>query len=262
MYNRKGFTLIELLVVIAIIALLVGILLPNLMQARELARRTACAANLRGIGQALHLYHKQSKDRYPVIHENTSPDDWDERMTDPNDDVYELSKNMLEQLNLLVFKRHLEYDMFLCPSSGKSPIDRGEQEDDNYIGRYGFKDGGDKAIDYAYHIGYRSVGDSRNAAPFTDQLGGNVVVMADRPSPPDGDALDLDDEQAEYDHGENYINCLTATLTVKHSETIFCGFNENNIYAKDLDEDDDEPNGNRSAGVPVHKRDSVCVYPD
>ena len=62
----RGFSLIELLVVIAIIAVLIGILIPALPRVMDSARRTACAANLRGVGQAVELYKGDEDEVFPV----------------------------------------------------------------------------------------------------------------------------------------------------------------------------------------------------
>ena len=66
--KRCAFTLIELLVVIAIIALLVSILLPSLKQAKELARRAACANNLHTYSLGAMLFANEHDGYLPGAH--------------------------------------------------------------------------------------------------------------------------------------------------------------------------------------------------
>jgi len=64
--RRAAFTLVELLVVVAVVALLLGILLPALGQARELARRSVCLSNLRQVHVAYFAYADLNEDRAPI----------------------------------------------------------------------------------------------------------------------------------------------------------------------------------------------------
>lgn len=65
MRKRLAFTLVELLVVIAIIGILVGLLLPAINAARESARRTNCASNMRQVGIAMNLFCDVHRGAFP-----------------------------------------------------------------------------------------------------------------------------------------------------------------------------------------------------
>lgn len=63
--RRAGFTLIELLVVVSIIALLIGILLPTLGEARRQAGIVSCVATIRSNGQGAASFSSDNQDRLP-----------------------------------------------------------------------------------------------------------------------------------------------------------------------------------------------------
>ncbi len=66
--TKKGFTLIELLIVIAIIAILSAILFPVFATAREKARQSSCASNLKQITLGITQYYQDNDECLPIAY--------------------------------------------------------------------------------------------------------------------------------------------------------------------------------------------------
>lgn len=63
--SRQGFTLIELLTVIAIMAILSSMIFPSMSRAREMARRSSCASNMKQLDLAFMQYKDDYDGRFP-----------------------------------------------------------------------------------------------------------------------------------------------------------------------------------------------------
>jgi prepilin-type processing-associated H-X9-DG protein len=63
--QRAAFSLVEILVVIGIIAVLIGLLMPAIIRARESAKTVQCASQLRQIGHAFQMYANANGGRLP-----------------------------------------------------------------------------------------------------------------------------------------------------------------------------------------------------
>ena len=112
---HPGFTLIELLVVIAIIAILAAILFPVFARARENARRTSCASNLKQMGIALMLYTQDNDEGFPlaIVSHATAT-------SGPDEPPGKIWSNNFWYWPQTIYAYHTSTDMFLCPSSSKT----------------------------------------------------------------------------------------------------------------------------------------------
>jgi prepilin-type processing-associated H-X9-DG protein len=73
MNSRPAFSLVELLVVIGLIALLIGLIVPALSQAKQAANQTKCLSNLKQTEAGWQVALSDNRWRVPYIHSSTNP---------------------------------------------------------------------------------------------------------------------------------------------------------------------------------------------
>ena len=113
---KKRFTLIELLVVVAIIAILAGILLPALNQARSRAKDIKCTSNLKQVGTYMMFYLEQNRELFPNERKNSGGVDafWQDMLYHMATPGTTLAKGCY-----LTEDRKAPRGAFACPSSAQ-----------------------------------------------------------------------------------------------------------------------------------------------
>lgn len=222
--TNRGFTLIELLVVIAIIGLLIGLIVPGVMEKMEQAKRVQGAANLRAIGQAILEYSMAESGAFPTRGEVEA--------TNPSWGANSIVILMKHPEKFITNK-----ELFISPGSGAVSdkcddiiLTEDEPFDNTTRG---------KKCSYGY--------DSRHFASDPD----DVALMADKVNMDDTDLPEDETRQNSKNFGTDRPgqNVLYKSGSVSWKSTTLCGYDYDgildNIYTKN---ENDEGSNNEEGG--------------
>ena len=163
---KRGFTLIELLVVIAIIAILAAILFPAFAKARESARRSSCASNLKQMGIATMQYSQEYDEQlYAHRYVGANPQAAANGGTFPNG-AGGISDDAINRVSWSqILQPYLKsYDVFRCPSNPSAWVG-GSPNKLNAPGALGYGYGGQNS--YAHNDMWLSPAGSYNGGTGT-----------------------------------------------------------------------------------------------
>lgn len=119
--RRKGLALVELLTVVAILLLLLGIVIPMFLEARERSNRFCCQNNLRAIGQALLAYASENKGRLPATTDPGTLLNLPASTADTADEPFLTGSARPDNVSAAIFHLIRRYDLsprlFVCPNT-------------------------------------------------------------------------------------------------------------------------------------------------
>ena len=167
----------------------------------------------------------------------SSPDHWRKNL---EDDANSFGEDIIHNLNLLVYKGHVAYAAFLCPSTGNKTADRTNDDPAHATlpanNDFGFfmrtvngaasaaNPSGKWYMDYGYHMGYLAIdwnvtqtnqsSNIINQAGLTDNLDGGFVIMADAPKGTSEAHIDRRPSNS-WNHNNEVVMGLTASSSVK-----------------------------------------------
>ena len=163
--------------------LLSALLLPKMTQARSLAKRAACMANLNGVGKSILLYEETTRGQYPLFQQqeqrpggvNMPPTSVTTTNAGAGQWPAVMGDTPMQNAWLLIQEDLISEQGFHCPAdSDYQP----RTAAGGPIGRYGWN----SPYNYSYGMHWPYAQDAHgnaNPAPFSDDLNGSHVVFAD-----------------------------------------------------------------------------------
>lgn len=226
--------MLDVIVVVGIIGILVSILVPMVLSARERAGRTKCADNLREIGVALRHYALAHQGRLPT----TRPTHGPVVLPDVSNHGFQTPEpgpnNVPSVLFQLIRGQNLPAARLVCPSTSASPD---LFEGVSPLERSNFTDL-QKNLSYAVQNPYADDSALASGFEWTNRLPADFPLVADRgPGGPEvlalspNSPLDRLQRANSENHSQYGQNVLYADGRVEFREVPFCGLAGDNIYA-------------------------------